>query len=41
VGQVVQGTVRKVETFGVFINVDNCKVSGLCHISEVRTEGVV
>ena len=35
-GQVVTGKIRKVEDFGVFIDVDNsAHVSGLCHKSEV------
>lgn len=36
VGDIVSGTVRKVEDFGAFIVIDNSKnVSGLCHRSEV------
>ncbi|KAL8670133.1 MAG: hypothetical protein Q9168_005315 [Polycauliona sp. 1 TL-2023] len=36
VGQVVTGKVRKVESFGVFIVLDNsANVSGLCHISQM------
>eukprot|EP00899_Mesostigma_viride_P026493 jgi/Mesvir1/7028/Mv09156-RA.1 len=34
VGQVVMGTVKRVESFGVFITVENSRVDGLCHISE-------
>lgn len=40
VGEVVHGTVRKVETFGVFVTVDGCAASGLCHISEVADERI-
>lgn len=35
-GQVVEGKVKKVEDFGVFVNIDKSKLSGLCHKSEVR-----
>lgn len=36
VGQIVTGKVRKVETFGVFVLVDNSSnLSGLCHRSEI------
>ncbi|KAL8884713.1 MAG: hypothetical protein Q9215_007301 [Flavoplaca cf. flavocitrina] len=36
VGQVVTGKVRKVETFGVFIVIDNsANISGLCHKSQM------
>lgn len=36
-GQIVTGKVRKVEDFGVFIDVDNTipRVSGLCHRSQI------
>lgn len=34
-GQVVLGHVKKVEDYGLFIELDNSKVSGLCHKSEV------
>lgn len=40
VGEIVTGSVRKVETFGVFVTVDGCAVSGLCHISEVADERI-
>lgn len=40
VGEVVTGSVRKVETFGVFVTVDGCGASGLCHISEVADERI-
>ena len=35
-GQTLRGKVKKVETFGVFIEIENSKLSGLCHKSEVR-----
>ena len=41
VGQVVTGTIRKTEDFGVFIVVDNStNVSGLCHRSEIADQKV-
>jgi rRNA biogenesis protein RRP5 len=33
--QKVDGFVKKVETFGLFIEIEGTKVSGLCHKSEV------
>ena len=41
-GQVVTGKVRKVETFGVFIVIDNsANVSGLCHKSNMADRAAV
>ncbi|KAI5266508.1 nucleic acid-binding protein [Aureobasidium subglaciale] len=42
VGQFVTGKVRKVEDFGVFIDVDNTipRVSGLCHKSQIADSAV-
>ena len=34
-GQIVHGHVKKVEDYGLFIELDDSKVSGLCHKSEV------
>ena len=34
-GQIVQGHVKKLEDYGLFIELDDSKVSGLCHKSEV------
>lgn len=34
-GHVVHGHVKKVEDYGLFIELDGSKVSGLCHKSEV------
>lgn len=36
VGQRVDGIVKKVEDYGVFVAIKGSKVSGLCHKSEVR-----
>ena len=42
IGQIVTGKVRKVETFGVFIVIDNsANVSGLCHKSNVADRAAV
>jgi rRNA biogenesis protein RRP5 len=35
IGQVVDGVIKKIETYGVFIEVSGTRVSGLCHKSEV------
>lgn len=34
-GQIVHGRVKKVEDYGLFIELDGSRVSGLCHKSEV------
>ena len=34
------GTVTGVEKYGVFINIDNSKVAGLCHISKISDDFV-
>lgn len=34
-GQKLSGTIRRVEEYGLFIQIDNSKLSGLCHKSEV------
>lgn len=34
-GQTVHGHVKKVEDYGLFIELDDSRVSGLCHKSEV------
>ncbi|KAJ3336879.1 rRNA biogenesis protein rrp5 [Gonapodya sp. JEL0774] len=34
-GMKLDGTIRRVESFGVFINITGTTLSGLCHISEV------
>lgn len=35
VGQKVNGRVKKVEEYGLFISIPDTRVSGLCHKSEV------
>mmetsp|Transcript_6835 Transcript_6835/g.41677 ORF Transcript_6835/g.41677 Transcript_6835/m.41677 type:complete len:1098 (+) Transcript_6835:2478-5771(+) len=37
-GEIVEGTVRKIEVYGVFVSIERCQISGLCHISEVDDE---
>ncbi|KXS21740.1 nucleic acid-binding protein [Gonapodya prolifera JEL478] len=39
-GMKLDGTVRKVESFGVFINIVGATISGLCHISEVSDKPI-
>ncbi|KAK7059164.1 rRNA biogenesis protein rrp5 [Paramarasmius palmivorus] len=34
-GQIVDGKVKRVEDYGLFIEIDNSKLSGLCHKSEL------
>ena len=34
---IMSGTVRKIEAFGLFIQLDNSNIRGLCHITEVCT----
>ena len=36
VGENVDGIVKKVETYGLFIEIRGSKISGLCHRTEVR-----
>lgn len=36
VGRKVDGRVKRIEEYGVFISIDSTKLSGLCHKSEVR-----
>ncbi|KAL4450617.1 hypothetical protein ABPG77_000973 [Micractinium sp. CCAP 211/92] len=40
VGQLVTGTVRRIEPFGVFVGIDNTRVSGLLHISNVSRQHI-
>ncbi|XP_061360719.1 rRNA biogenesis protein RRP5 isoform X2 [Gastrolobium bilobum] len=35
VGDVITGTIKRVESFGLFIAIDNTNMVGLCHVSEV------
>ncbi len=34
-GQKVDGTVKKIEDYGLFIEIEGSKLRGLCHKSEV------
>ena len=34
-GQIIEGTVKRVEEYGLFIQIEGSKLSGLCHKSEV------
>lgn len=34
-GQKVDGVIKKIEDYGLFIQIDGSKLSGLCHKSEV------
>ncbi|KAK9768908.1 rRNA biogenesis protein rrp5 [Basidiobolus ranarum] len=34
-GDKIKGSIKRVETYGVFIRIENSNISGLCHISEV------
>ncbi|KAF5385433.1 hypothetical protein D9757_005443 [Collybiopsis confluens] len=36
VGQHVEGVIKKIEEYGLFIQIDNSKLTGLCHKSEVK-----
>ncbi|GBG61584.1 hypothetical protein CBR_g22381 [Chara braunii] len=38
VGQLVTGSVQKIDTFGVFVKLDGINVVALCHISQIRDE---
>ncbi|KDO28237.1 hypothetical protein SPRG_06286 [Saprolegnia parasitica CBS 223.65] len=40
VGMNVKGTISSVQTYGVFIKIENSTLSGLCHISEVADSKV-
>jgi rRNA biogenesis protein RRP5 len=35
-GMRVTGIVKNIQPFGIFINIDDSSISGLCHISEVN-----
>lgn len=37
-GQKVPGSVKKIEDYGLFIQINNSKLSGLCHKSQVRVQ---
>ena len=38
VGQKVDAVVKKIEDYGLFLEVEGSKVRGLCHKSEVRAQ---
>jgi rRNA biogenesis protein RRP5 len=40
VGQKILGRVKRVEQYGLFIEVDGTKISGLCHKSQVRMSSI-
>ena len=35
-GQIINGRVKKIEEYGLFVEIEGSKLSGLCHKSEVR-----
>lgn len=35
-GQKVEGIVKKIEDYGLFIQINGSKINGLCHKSQVR-----
>eukprot|EP00658_Telonema_sp_P-2_P005377 TRINITY_DN12009_c0_g1_i7.p1 TRINITY_DN12009_c0_g1~~TRINITY_DN12009_c0_g1_i7.p1 ORF type:complete len:1771 (-),score=448.79 TRINITY_DN12009_c0_g1_i7:212-5524(-) len=39
-GMLLRGSVKKVQDFGVFVNIDESNLSGLCHMSEVSEKFV-
>ncbi|XP_062112321.1 rRNA biogenesis protein RRP5 isoform X2 [Humulus lupulus] len=43
VGEIISGRIKRVESYGLFISIDNTNLVGLCHISELsddRTENI-
>ncbi|XP_042480100.1 rRNA biogenesis protein RRP5 isoform X1 [Macadamia integrifolia] len=40
VGDVISGRIRRVETYGLFIIIDNTNVVGLCHLSELSDDHI-
>ncbi|KAF7804182.1 rRNA biogenesis protein RRP5 [Senna tora] len=40
VGDVISGRVKRVESYGLFIAIDNTNVVGLCHISEISDDHI-
>ncbi|CAO2824133.1 unnamed protein product [Amaranthus hypochondriacus] len=40
VGDVVKGRIKRVESFGLFIVIDNSNLVGLCHVSEISDDHV-
>jgi rRNA biogenesis protein RRP5 len=41
VGQKILGRIKRVEQYGLFIEVDGTKISGLCHKSQVRMSSIM
>ncbi|KAE8649759.1 rRNA biogenesis protein RRP5 [Cucumis sativus] len=39
-GDIISGRIKRVESFGLFISIDNTDVVGLCHVSEVSDDPV-
>ncbi|KAL4021140.1 hypothetical protein IC575_019931 [Cucumis melo] len=39
-GDIISGRIKRVESFGLFISIDNTDVVGLCHISEVSDNSI-
>ncbi|CAJ1967373.1 unnamed protein product [Sphenostylis stenocarpa] len=35
VGDIISGRIKRVESFGLFISIDNTNMVGLCHVSEI------
>lgn len=40
VGSLISGTVRRIEPFGVFVGINNTRISGLLHISNVSRQHI-
>ncbi|KAF3441966.1 hypothetical protein FNV43_RR15882 [Rhamnella rubrinervis] len=40
VGDVISGRIKRVESYGLFITIDNTKLVGLCHVSELSDDHV-
>ena len=39
-GQIVEGSIRKIEAYGVYVNIKGTNLSGLCHVSEIADKQV-
>ncbi|KAK7278792.1 hypothetical protein RJT34_23828 [Clitoria ternatea] len=40
VGEVISGRIKRVESFGLFITIDNTNMVGLCHITEISDDHI-
>ncbi|KAF5737374.1 protein RRP5 isoform X2 [Tripterygium wilfordii] len=40
VGDIISGRIRRVESYGLFITIDNTSMVGLCHVSEISDEHI-